>query len=281
MKAKELKGLTGLKVQFMRREYEYNMDTFHYHNSYEIYILEEGARKLFVGDKVYKTVENDAALFAPNVFHYSKGEGAHGGTCISFTEEYLDEYFTEAAKEKLTACFAREIITLTDKEVSMIKELLNGVGEEGDMGFACLAQVLKIMCSAKSSGENKNMLNTEKGIPPIITYINENFPTITGLDEIAEKFFMSKCYLCRKFKTDTGMTVTHYLNHVRIQRSCELLAQTDKSIAQISADCGYDSQAYYSRVFKNTMGCAPMEFRTKMKGQFRAFENIKTDKQQA
>ena len=76
--------------------------------------------------------------------------------------------------------------------------------------------------------------------------IRDSYDTINGLDDIANNFYMSKCYLCRKFKNDTGMTLTQYINHVRIQKSCELLAATDMTIAQISISCGYDSQAYYS-----------------------------------
>ena len=271
VKAQKLTEINELSVVYQRRDYEYNMNTFHYHDSYEIYFLEEGKRMLFIGDKIYETERNDAALFSPNVFHYSNGKDSHAGTCISFTENYLDEYFTPKAKDILLRCFSKDVISLTENEMSRIKELASNMGADGDIPFSRLSEILRLLAENIERGSEKKRLSSVKGIPPIISYINENYDTISGLDDIANNFYMSKCYLCRKFKNDTGMTVTQYINHVRIQKSCELLAATDMTIAQISISCGYDSQAYYSRVFRHTMNCAPIEFRMRMRDSVKAY----------
>lgn len=271
MKAKKLTELDGLSVIYQRRDYEYNMNTFHYHDSYEIYFLEEGTRMLFIGNRIYETEKNDVALFSPNVFHYSNGKSGHAGTCISFTEKYLDEYFTPKAKMMLLKCFSKDVISLSDAEMKAVKMLAENIGSEGDIPFSRLSEILRLLTQNIEHGSEKKRLSSVKGIPPIISYINENYDTISGLDDIANNFYMSKCYLCRKFKNDTGMTITQYLNHVRIQKSCELLAATDMTIAQISISCGYDSQAYYSRVFKHTMNCAPIEFRTRMRNSVKSY----------
>ena len=53
-------------------------------------------------------------------------------------------------------------------------------------------------------------------INDIIEYINENITEDLSLDKIAGKFFLTKQYLCKVFKKNTGYTINKYISYRRI-----------------------------------------------------------------
>lgn len=55
-----------------------------------------------------------------------------------------------------------------------------------------------------------------------------------------------------------------YLNQYRIERSCELLVNTDLSISDIALRAGFNSFSYYSKRFRKIMHCTPSEYRLKI-----------------
>ncbi len=81
------------------------------------------------------------------------------------------------------------------------------------------------------------------------------------MDELADKCGVSKSHLCRVFKKATGQTASQYLNHVRIERACRMLADTDISIEEIAYAAGFSNASYFFRVFRKEVGKLPLEWR--------------------
>jgi two-component system response regulator YesN len=77
---------------------------------------------------------------------------------------------------------------------------------------------------------------------------------------------VSKSYLSRIFKADTGIPLWDFLNRYRIQKAKELLLLTDKSITAIAADVGYEDVGYFGRVFRDITGVSPRAFRQQVPG---------------
>ena len=82
-----------------------------------------------------------------------------------------------------------------------------------------------------------------------------------SLGEIADFVGLSKYYFAREFKKVTGYTFVSYLNVVRCEKAKLLLTETTRSIGDVSAECGFSDQSYFTRVFKKHVGVLPAEFR--------------------
>lgn len=95
----------------------------------------------------------------------------------------------------------------------------------------------------------------------IKTYIDEHYAEKLTLESMASVFFIDKYYLARLFKAQYGVTLTIYLQQVRITHAKRLLRFTDKRIEEIAAECGIGDLNYFSRVFKKLEGLSPSEFR--------------------
>ena len=94
-----------------------------------------------------------------------------------------------------------------------------------------------------------------------LAYIQQNYPRSFSLVELSETIGVSKSYLSRIFKIDIGISIWDYLNRFRIQKAKELLLLTDESISAIAAQVGYQDISYFSRVFREIVGCSPRSYR--------------------
>ena len=72
---------------------------------------------------------------------------------------------------------------------------------------------------------------------------------------------MNRSYISQLFRRKTGGKFIDYLNDVRIEKACELLASSDRKIYQIARAVGYDNPKYFFRLFHKKTGVTPEEYR--------------------
>ena len=95
-----------------------------------------------------------------------------------------------------------------------------------------------------------------------IKIIEENFGEEDfRVEHFAEALNMSVSQLNRKLNALVDQPAGTFIRSLRLQRSAELLNQTDKNIAEICYEVGFNDQAYFSRAFKKQFGKSPSAFR--------------------
>lgn len=92
-------------------------------------------------------------------------------------------------------------------------------------------------------------------------YIAEHCTAKMTLAEIASAAGVSREYLADKFKRETGMTVFAYVRYEKVQLAKQLLEYSEASLSDIAGYLGFSSQSHFHRVFKQTEGVTPMEYR--------------------
>ena len=92
-------------------------------------------------------------------------------------------------------------------------------------------------------------------------YIREHFAENISRDDVAAAVYVTSSYLSRIFRTETGMRITDYLTHCRVEEAKKLLRTTDRSVSDIAVDCGFESFSYFSTVFKKVVGITPVQYR--------------------
>ena len=75
--------------------------------------------------------------------------------------------------------------------------------------------------------------------------LKENYSKKVTIEELSNNFFLSKSYLSSLFKKATGSGVVEYLQHIRIERACELLTDTSLPITEISFQVGYTDYRFF------------------------------------
>ena len=106
-----------------------------------------------------------------------------------------------------------------------------------------------------------NYVNCKPIVNRIIDWIDSNYSTAFTVRDIAAEFGYQPKYISTIFKQNIGISITSYVNFVRIKASKILLANYDVSIKDIAFSCGYADERYFIRVFKDREGITPKNFR--------------------
>jgi signal transduction histidine kinase/ligand-binding sensor domain-containing protein/DNA-binding response OmpR family regulator len=82
-----------------------------------------------------------------------------------------------------------------------------------------------------------------------------------SIEELAHSLSTSRTQLHRKVKSLSGMSITNYLNHIKIEKAKNLLSTTKLTISEIAYDVGFEDPAYFSRAFKKIVNISPVTYR--------------------
>lgn len=93
-------------------------------------------------------------------------------------------------------------------------------------------------------------------------HIQENCAQQLRLEDVSHHVGLSPVYLSARFKQETGIGFSDYINRCRIDRAKQLLRTTPLTIVDISHQVGYSGPRYFSRVFKEFEGIKPTQYRT-------------------
>lgn len=107
-----------------------------------------------------------------------------------------------------------------------------------------------------------------RDVSPLINaaldYLNENYADHDqALNLLADRLNVSPNYLCLKFKEETGINYTKYLNSLRVKHAKELLTDVRLKVYMVSDMVGFDDTRYFSRIFRSYTGYTPTEYQKK------------------
>lgn len=97
-----------------------------------------------------------------------------------------------------------------------------------------------------------------------IAFLRDNYRMHITLEEVGMHIFLNKDYLNRIFREEVGIPINTYLQKLRVEEACKLLTDTDMTIADISATCGFrNTKCFYSQ-FNRLIEMTPGQYRAKM-----------------
>ena len=191
--------------------------------------------------------------------------------------ENMQELFGKhGPEEALRGVFG--VFRLNPSEQAQVQSWLYGIMREmreRQYGYEtmvrCITAELLAFIIRKTSQENSaERVSAAKNtrMLEIADYLAAHSDQKLSLDEIAERFFISKFHLCRTFKEATGFTLAEYINTSRVMKARELLLTTNDSITDIAEATGFESSTHFGKVFKQYMGSPPLAYRKTFKGEF-------------
>ncbi len=113
--------------------------------------------------------------------------------------------------------------------------------------------------------ENMLQPSFNRNIEKATRFINENLDKELTVESISKSTNISKSVLYKNFRDCYNCTLREYVNNKRVDKSVDMLINTDLSMEEISQKTGFSSAAYYAVVFKKQKGMSPMKFRKNAK----------------
>jgi len=140
-------------------------------------------------------------------------------------------------------------------------QLIKASGQVGDQdGTISTQQLIEIVYVLCDFYKEENSSRGNKKLSNIISLIDLHYTQNIGLIEIAEMAGINPDYLGRLFKEHTGKAFVEYVTNLRINRSKELLENTDMKIKAVGEAVGYPNCNYFIKVFKQYTDLTPKEY---------------------
>lgn len=98
-------------------------------------------------------------------------------------------------------------------------------------------------------------------IQKAMNYLAGDYKKPFNLQRLADECLVHPSHLSRQFKKETGMTLTHYLHQIRIEKAKWLLRNDQSSIEWVAGAVGFEDAGYFTRQFKKHTGMTPSQFR--------------------
>ena len=106
-------------------------------------------------------------------------------------------------------------------------------------------------------------LRMEKIIPTVV-YMEENLHRTIRIQELAGLVYLSPRQYDRVFKEVYGVSPSHYLAQLRLNRACQLMADASFPLGEIWERCGFTDNPFFYRQFKKEFGITPKQYRARL-----------------
>ena len=175
----------------------------------------------------------------------------HGGTVLRLREKNNVSAIVGPKWLKVSSLLNRLSVVCPHDEATIILDILDMLADNSDMVSLC-----EIHASEATDAQNK--------LERVRNYIDCHLSERITLDDVADYAGMNRTYFCLFFKKHMGMPLMDYINGIKVETACRMLKTESLPISDISDRCGFKTVTYFNRVFKNTLGISPTEYRKKM-----------------
>lgn len=241
---------------------------YHYHTFHKIIILLAGKAGYAIEGERYDLSPGDFVLVGRGSIHRPEvAEDAFYERMILYiAPQYLASLGTEDCD--LEECFRQAQDSFRyvyrDEGGSRVRQLFETLARtvrQGGYGAALLerAQFLELMVEVNRvcrGGHQVQAASGDSKVVALLQYLNLHLTEELTIDQLSERFYVSKYHMMRRFRRETGYSIHGYVTEKRLLLAQRLLAQ-GASPSEVGAQVGYQDYSTFSRAYKKQFGRGP------------------------
>lgn len=251
----------------------------HLHDWYEIVYIHGGVGSFFIDHTIFPMRAGDLFVIPGNTIHraFPDKDDPTTSTAAFFSPLLVSQpsfgesfsYLHVFERSRLHHSYKIEcgpdLQTFAETQFGLIDRELRGSKPGSRHAVSLLLQQL-LLAINREAGANPRRLPHSPAIGPAwmretLLYIDAHFAEDIGLKELCARVSVSPAHFSRLFRQLTGMNVTAFIAAKRMIRAKELLLATDRNVAAIAQECGFDSLPHFYRMFKRIVGVTPSDYR--------------------
>ncbi len=267
-------GFSVFKFRYLnvQKGYTYNV---HSHNHIEIGFVKEGSCTMKFGDETQEFGKGETMVIYPDAWHSfathdSKGCGLiqlefriNNLSVLEFKENPDDNLLFLYSLLHKTSRFLKISVgeKIRDNMERLLTELEKPSGASSSLSKLYFFELFIHLSSRLKEDKDVFLELTDRHVVKALQYIHNNFLVDPGIEKIAEHCGISGRYLRKLFFNQTGMHLVDYKHQLRMKLANELLKDKSLRLTEIAYRCGYSTQQYFCKVFRDFYGTSPGEHR--------------------
>ena len=278
----EAKLLTAERFVDMKTECSYRYilsDTEyfrpHFHDYYEIFILLDGAAKHLVNGTVIPLKKNDMVFIRPSDTHdYVSYDGKTFSMLnITFTLNTVEQIFDYLGavfpSKMLIEAPLPPIVHLNAGEFAAFNARMAAIGAISSNDIPRRKTALRTLLFDIFTKYYSDFSSDSRTVPLWLDVLCSEIRKNGSFTEGSEKLFSltdkSREYVCRSMKKYMGVTVTEFINELRLTYICNILLNSNHSITEIIYESGFNNISWAAELFKAKYGMTMREYRNSLK----------------
>ncbi len=137
-----------------------------------------------------------------------------------------------------------------------VRENRNRLTNDGEWLYP---ELLKYFHAINEKEKGLEQTRKKKLVQNIKRYLDENYCKHISLDDLENQFYSNKEYISRVFKNSYGVTISDYIDHLRIRKANNLLWEGEQ-VKEICYILGFYDESHFYKKYKRIMGIAPSEY---------------------
>lgn len=247
---------------------------WHFHPEYELVYIQNATGTRHVGDHISTFEGSDLVLIGSNIPHLNFDYGVrtdYQKIVLHIQPSFITTHIRGIPElveiRKLFERASRGIAFSSKAKKAVGPRLLALQSKSSFELYLELLHILKVLSNSDKQEylhdtiyQNRSLYKEQERLRKIYSYIDQNYHQKIDIDQMARLSNLSKEAFCRYFKKHNGNTFITFLNQYRISQSKRLL-MSGQRVSESCYRCGFESLAYYNRVFKRMTGENPSQFR--------------------
>ncbi len=223
-------------------------------NDYQLLFVVSGQMKVVLDGKTYMVERNSLIFYPPGVpQNYQVCGEDHISYFIHFGGSKVEEYLKKHPIPSNIFTFKEDFHFFNDT----IKRMYIGKNFKHNKAY-CNTLLLELLITISSKSD---ITATGEGFSKLLLAMKENCQNNLPIKYYADFFGYNEEYFIRFFKKAMHITPYKYLISLKLEKSCDLLINTDYSISEIALKTGYSDVNSFSKAFKISYNTTPSEYR--------------------
>ena len=139
--------------------------------------------------------------------------------------------------------------------------------------FSLLLRIWKEILLVLNPRENEHAgtprLRHADEVKEMLFFIKSHYQEKITIDDLIVQTNLNRSECFRSFKSFTGMPPTEFINEYRLTQAAGLLGQTELSMTEVAASCGFNSSSYFGKLFQKRYGMTPLKYQKFLRTKYR------------
>ncbi len=251
---------------------------WHWHDMIEFNYVIDGEVRIFTQDHTYNLKRGDLIFINSNVLHHMDFLENVKYYALLLDYHFLSGAYNSAIEQKyftpILRCANLPSVLLqpvTPRRIRMVENMITAVeamrDEETGFELTVREQMSRLWMRLFDETEEiraNSLLSSNQDVERMkvmLEYIYAHYMEPITLDEIAASAGVSGRECTRCFQRSVGSSPIRFLIDYRVHLAAEKLLLTSEPISVISEKCGFASDSYFGKTFREYFGCTPREYR--------------------